>query len=89
MTRVEHLEQNVKYPDDAVKNNISGKVVIAFSVDEKGKVVEVKVLRGVYASIDAEAIRAIESSPEWIPAKDKGVVVKQQFVIPIVFQLSK
>ena len=51
-------------------------------------IVDAKVLRGVHPELDKEAIRCILSSPKWIPGKQGGKSVKQQFVIPIVFQLQ-
>jgi len=80
--------QNLKYPAIAIKNKISGKVYVQFAINSKGDVVDVKVVRGVDPSLDKEAIRVISSSPKWEPAKQKGTNVKQQFTIPIAFQLQ-
>jgi TonB family protein len=82
------VQENVRYPDDAIKNGITGKVTVTFAVDSKGKISNVKILRGVEKSLDMETIRVLESSPEWVPAKVKGIDVKQQFVMPVVFALS-
>jgi TonB family protein len=79
---------NIKYPEEAVKKGITGKIYVQFSVNTKGDVVDVKVLRGVELSLDKEALRVVMSSPKWTPAKDKGKNVKQQFVIPIAFALK-
>ena len=79
---------NLKYPDIAIKKGISGKVYVQYAVNSKGDVVDVKVVRGVDPSLDKEAIRVISSSPKWEPAKQKGTKVKQQFTIPIAFQLQ-
>jgi len=82
------VTKNLKYPDIAIKNGISGKVFVQFVINTAGKVVDVKVVRGVDPSLDKEAIRAISSSPKWEPAKQKGTKVMQQFTIPIAFQLQ-
>jgi len=84
----EYLAQNIRYPDEAKKNGIQGKVFVQFTVNKKGEVVDVKVLRGVTPSIDAEAIRVTESSPLWEPGKQKGKPVDVQFTFPIDFKLN-
>ncbi len=82
------VQKNLVYPPDAIKAGIFGKVLVQFSVDEKGKLGYVKVLRGVSPSLDEETVRVIKSSPDWVPAQREGKDVKQQFVIPVVFVLQ-
>ncbi len=82
------VTKNLKYPDIAIKKGISGKVYVQYAVNSIGEVVDVKVIRSVDPSLDAEAVRVISSSPKWEPAKQKGVKVKQQFTIPIAFALK-
>jgi TonB family protein len=84
----EYLTQNIKYPEDAAKNRIQGKVFVQFTVNKKGEVVDVNVIRGVTPSLDAEAIRVTESSPLWEPGKQKGKPVDVQFTFPIDFKLN-
>jgi periplasmic protein TonB len=80
---------NIKYPQLAVENGISGKVYIQFAVNAKGKVVDTKVLRGVDPSLDQEAVRVVNSSPSWTPPKQGGRPVKQLFTLPVVFKLQE
>jgi len=82
------VTKNLKYPEIAIKKGISGKVFVQYAINSKGEVVDVKVVRGVDPSLDKEVIRVISSSPKWEPAKQKGMNVKQQFTIPIAFQLQ-
>jgi len=82
------VTKNLKYPDIAIKKGISGKVFVQYAINSKGDVVDVKVVRGVDPSLDKEAIRVISSSPKWEPARQRGSKVKQQFTIPIAFQLQ-
>lgn len=84
----DYIAKNVKYPADAVKNKEQGKVYIQFVVDEKGKVKDVAVLRGVSTSLDNEALRVVKTSPDWTPAQDKGATVKQIFTLPVIFKLQ-
>lgn len=83
------VSQNIKYPQLAVENGISGKVYVQFAVNAKGSVVDAKVLRGVDPSLDQEAIRVVQSSPKWTPPKQGGRPVKQLFTLPVVFKLQE
>jgi TonB family protein len=84
----EWVQQNLVYPPEAVKNKMSGRITVQFAINSKGKVVDVKILRGVAPLLDQEAIRAIKLSPDWTPAEQGGRLVKQQFVMPVIFQLQ-
>ncbi len=80
--------ENLKYPEEAIKDSIYGKVIIQFSVDKTGAVCETKVIRSVNPLLDNEALRVVNSSPAWKPAKISGVELKQNFVIPVYFTLQ-
>ena len=80
--------KNLKYPQIAQENGISGRVFVQFAVNSKGNVVDVKVVRGVDPALDAEAVRVIKSSPKWTPGKQRGRPVKVQFTFPVVFVLQ-
>lgn len=83
----EWVQKNLVYPAVAKENGIFGSVTLQFAVNSQGKACDVKVLRGVDPSLDQEAIRVITSSPDWVPAKQSGRNVKQQFVMQVIFQL--
>jgi TonB family protein len=82
------IAKEVKYPDDAIKAKIVGKVFITFVVSKEGKVVDPKVARGVSPSLDAEALRVVKSLPIWKPGQQKGVNVAVSYTIPIAFALK-
>lgn len=82
------VQKNLVYPAVAVENGIFGRVTVQFAVNSRGEVVDVKILRGVDSSLDKETIRVIMSSPKWGAAKQGGRAVKQQFVMPVIFQLQ-
>jgi periplasmic protein TonB len=84
----EWVQKNLVYPPVAVENGIFGKVIVQFAVNSHGEVCDVKVMRGVDPSLDKETIRVIQSSPKWGAAKQGGRAVKQQFTMPVVFQLQ-
>ena len=84
----EWVQKKVVYPPEAIKNGIFGKVMVQFAVDSKGKLDDIKVLRGVDPILDNAALQALQTSPDWVPAKKDGKDVKQQFVIPVYFTLK-
>ena len=81
--------QYLKYPDAAVRAGIQGKVLVDFIIDEKGKVTDVKVLKGVDELLDAEAVRVISASPAWKPGIVKGKKVKSEISMYVEFRLER
>lgn len=82
------VNQNIKYPQSAIDNNEQGRVTVNFIVDKDGKIKNAKILKGVSESIDAEALRVIESAPAWTPAQQNGKNVAVNYTMPIVFALQ-
>ena len=82
------IYKNVKYPILAQENGIQGKVFIQFVIEKDGSITDVKVMRGVDASLDKEAIRVVKSMPKWKPGKQRGKPVRVSYTLPINFQLS-
>lgn len=79
----------MKYPKEAVKNGIQGRVLVDFVIDEKGKVRDVKVLKGVDPLLDEEAVRIISASPDWKPGWLRGKKVKSRMSLYVEFRLDK
>ena len=85
-----YIGENLKYPKQARKMGVEGKVYIEFIVNESGNVISSKVIKGIGSGCDAEALLAFKSyAKAWIPAKHAGKVVKQKMVLPISFKLGK
>ena len=82
------VQKKMRYPPQARRMGIEGKVFVQFVVDKAGNITEVKVIRGVGAGCDEEAARVIKSSPKWSPGKQRGKAVKVRMVLPITFKLS-
>lgn len=83
-----YLRRNIRYPREAHRDNIEGKVFLSFIVETDGSLTNIKVERGLHPSLDPEAIRVLEGSPKWIPGKIHGFPVRIKFNIPISFSLS-
>jgi protein TonB len=79
--------QHINYPDLAKENRIQGRVMVSFRVTAEGKVVDVKVLRGVDPSLDKEAVRVISMSPLWTPGKQRNKAVPVRYTFPVTFKL--
>ncbi len=81
------ISDNIKYPEDAMKAGISGRVVTRFIINEDGSLSDIVVIRGVNSSLDAEAIRVVKAMPKWTPGKVDGKAVKVRYALPLSFKL--
>ncbi|HWS00758.1 MAG TPA: TonB family protein, partial [Prolixibacteraceae bacterium] len=82
------IGSEVKYPEDAKKNGIQGKVFVTFVVKEDGTVGNAKIARGVHPLLDNEALRVVSMLPTWKPGKQGGKAVSVSYTIPVQFALS-
>lgn len=82
------LQDNLKYPESAKKNNVQGRVIVQFVVEKDGTPTEFKVLRSVDPDLDAEALRVMKAMPKWKPGMQKGQVVRVKFTVPVSFKLQ-
>lgn len=83
-----YLRANMQYPKLARKMGIEGTVHVSFLVSKTGAISEVKVLRGIMADCDKEAIRVVEKMPVWKPGKQNGHPVHVRLVMPLKFRLN-
>ena len=86
---VKYVQQNIKYPENALENGVEGKVTVNFVVDANGKIRNAKVVNGVDDELNAEALRVVESAPAWTPAKQNGKNVPVTCSIPVTFKIVK
>ena len=83
------IHDNIQYPQDALQEKRSGRIQILAIIDEKGNVSGVSVLRGVYPSLDSEAVRVIKlTSGMWEPGKVADQPVKVKKTIPVKFLID-
>ncbi|MCK5701162.1 MAG: energy transducer TonB, partial [Cyclobacteriaceae bacterium] len=78
----------LKYPAQARRMGIEGKVFVQFVVDKDGTLTEVTAVKGIGAGCDQEAVRVIEGAPKWKPGKQRGRSVKVRMILPITFKLG-
>ena len=77
------LQKNLKYPEAALKTNATGKIYVEFIVEKDGSITHIDVLKNVGFGWNEEMIRVLKLSPKWIPAKDKGKIVRSKYYLPI------
>ena len=84
----EYLYSNIKYPQVAKENGITGRVFLTFVVEKDGSIANPKVLRDIGGGCGQEALRVVKSMPKWSPGKQRGKPVRVQFNLPVVFDLQ-
>lgn len=84
---LDYIRKNTHYPEEAVEAQISGIVYVGFVINTKGKVTDVKLLRGVSAVLDNEAVRMVKAMPDWTPGRQNGKPVRVAYQVPVNFTL--
>ncbi len=82
---MEHISNNIQYPEEALKAGKTGTVIVQFVITENGKIGETKVVRSQGELLDAEAVRVIKTLPDFIPGKMNGKPVNVLYTLPIQF----
>lgn len=83
------VSQNIRYPAQARRLGVEGKVFVEFVVEKDGSLSSFTVIKGIGAGCDEEAIRILQLSPQWTPGKQRGQPVKQRMVLPIHFKMAQ
>jgi TonB family protein len=84
----DYLSKNLEYPSIAKANKAEGEVYVTFVVNKVGQIEKVGLMKSVDPYLDKEAIRVVESMPQWLPGKKNGNLVKTQMAIPVTFKLN-
>ena len=79
----------LKYPESAIEKGVSGRVIIEFTVDYEGKVKDAEIIKSVDYDLDEAALKTIEASPDWKPAKIGGKPVSVRIAVPVEFRLKR
>ena len=85
---MEYIQKNMKYPMMARESDIQGRVFVNFVVEPDGSITNVTVMRGIGGGCDEEALRVVQSMPNWKPGKQRGSAVRCSFTVPIIFKLQ-
>lgn len=83
------IKSNYRYPRDAQRANIEGKVYVQFVVNTDGSISSPRVIRGIGGGCDEEALRLVRMMPKWTPGRQGGEIVAAYHTIPITFKLLR
>ena len=85
---LQYLMKNIKYPEQAMKKGIQGRVAVSFIVEKDGSISNVRPVHSVHPLLDKEAVRVVKSMPKWSPGKQNGKPVRVRFNVPVMFKLN-
>ncbi|MEQ8239136.1 MAG: TonB family protein [Cyclobacteriaceae bacterium] len=84
----QYVASEIKYPEQARKMGVEGRVYVQFVVETDGSLSEVKTVKGIGSGCDAEAVRVVQNAPAFKPGSQRGKPVRVRMVMPIVFSLD-
>ncbi|AYB34220.1 M56 family metallopeptidase [Chryseolinea soli] len=82
------IAANLQYPAEARMKGIEGTVFVTFIVNKDGSLSDFEVKKGVDPVVDKAALEVAQMLPAWVPGKQNGKTVRQQFVLPVAFRLG-
>lgn len=83
-----YIGEKMKYPAQARRMGVEGRVFVQFVIGKDGSINDVKVIKGIGAGCDEEASRVMQGAPSWNAGKQRGKPVKQRYTLPIIFKLG-
>lgn len=83
------LGKHMKYPAQAQRMGIEGRVFVQFVVDTSGKITQIQTIKGIGGGCDEEAERVLALVPKWNPGKQRGRPVNVRMIVPVVFSLNR
>jgi len=83
-----YIARNLRYPVEAQKKGIQGKLIVRFIVTKSGKVENAEVVRGLDPILDQEGLRVVNTLADWIPGEQNGKKVSVYYTLPIAFKLD-
>ncbi len=87
-TFIQYVYGRLRYPEDAVKKKIEGRVVLQFIIDTDGSIQDIQVASATHPSLNKEAVRVVSTSPKWNPGKVGDKPVKVRYTLPVSFRLK-
>ncbi|MCA8829375.1 energy transducer TonB [Hymenobacter pini] len=80
------LRKELKYPDEALRKGVSGRVFVRFVITDEGRIRDVEVVKGLGSGLDEEALRLVRIMPWWTPGRISGRPVWVSYTLPIIFR---
>ena len=88
MGLLEFMRTTIKYPAEARKDTIQGRVLVSFIVNKDGSIVKPEIVKSAHPLLDEEALRMVNEMPAWKPGEQNGVPVRVKYTIPVNFRLQ-
>ena len=88
MTFRNWVMKQVRYPQIAIENNITGRVLLSFVIEKDGRLTNIQVLQTPDSSLSDEAVRILKESPKWTPGKQRNQAVRVKYTLPVEFRLQ-
>ena len=85
---ISFLQENTRYPEEAEKDSIQGRVVVSFVIEKDGSISNIKVVRGVHPLLDKESVRVVGLMPKWKPAMNNDLPIRIKYNLPVTFKLN-
>ena len=83
---MEFIATNLRYPQQAVKDDVQGMVLVDFVINTEGKATDPKIVRSLSPECDAEVIRVVSLMPAWTPGQQDGKTVNVKYTLPVMFK---
>ncbi|WP_426490945.1 energy transducer TonB [Hymenobacter sp. 102] len=80
------LRKELKYPDEALRKGVSGRVFVRFLITDEGRIRDAEVVKGLGSGLDEEALRLVRIMPWWTPGRISGQPVWMSYTLPIIFR---
>ena len=77
------IQKNLQYPPMAKRNRVHGECVVAFTLEENGKMVNHKLIKNIGAGCGEEAMRVVRN------LKFKAPGYRVDATVPVRFDLQK
>ncbi|GHN00206.1 collagen-binding protein [Cytophagales bacterium WSM2-2] len=84
-----YLDTNVRYTEEALKNNVKGKVKVEFDLHSDGSFDGYRVVKSLGHGCDEELIRLIKDGPKWLPTTENGKPVESKVIVGLRFNPAK
>ncbi|GAA4460688.1 hypothetical protein GCM10023189_36200 [Nibrella saemangeumensis] len=79
------LQDSLRYPNEAIQNNVKGSVFVELTIDKTGNITQVKPIKGIGNGCDEEAVRLVKAMPRWQPAQKGNKSVAMLYNLRILF----
>ena len=83
-----YIADSIQYPFVPKQLKTQGKVVVRFLVDKTGKVMDAKVMKSLDYYLDKEALRVINSMPDWTPGFKCDLKLNIFVTMPVTFKID-